>query len=493
MRGTTWWLGVSLVTVALTTGASPVRAQISSLFLDEWDIAYRFSQNSARVDAMAGIWASLEDESQEINMWDFGENPAGFILDRDAWTGDFWATASNRDRRTATIPSSGEGAEGGLQISFRSYERALGVEGTLTSATVEGGDGIDFEKHEFSGPFIRLVGNQFIGDNLVFGLGVDLISEEDKVTSPNALAIAHDTDRTNWRLGLVYFLGDKIDLGGTLLLSTNSITGESKDGLHRDIYDWDRPVTEFGLQGIYGPGSDFQVGVFARRTLLDGGEVLDVSWAREFFLNPTEGFDLELRIPIVDEELTQTTLGGRVLADVGERLQLGGGLTYRATEYDVLAHPTWSRFLSTTDEETTDLEFSAGIGFRPHSRLGLYGQIDVGDRSTDSIEFESTRTIDTSLTGFRAGVEYFWFNEVALRAGGELLTTSVDNAYQGDTTSRERERTRITGGIGWVPRGGVFVLDAAIGFVNGELTDPQTFSDDLDGWTFTLTGRSLIR
>lgn len=491
MRGTTWSLGAGLVILAAV--AAPADAQISSLFLDEWDITYRFSQNSARVDAMAGIWAPLEDESQEINMWDLGENPAGFILDRDAWTGDFWATASNRDRRAETVPSSGEGAEGGIQVSFRSYERALGVEGTLTSATVESGTGIDFEKHEFSGPFVRLVGNQFLGDSFVLGLEIDIISEEDKVTSPNALAIGHDTDRTNWKLGLVYFLGDKIDLGATLLLSENAIRGESKDGLHRDIYDWDRPVTEFGLQAIYGPGSDFQVGVFGRRTLLDGGEILDVSWAREFFLNPTEGFDLELRIPIVDEELTQTTLGGRVLTTLGDKLEIGGGLTYRSTEYDVLAHPTWSRFLSTTDEETTDFELSGGVGFRPHPRLGLYGQVDIGDRSTDGVEFESIRTVETSLAGIRAGVEYFWFNEVVLRAGGELLVTTVDDAYEGETVSRERERRRVTGGIGWVPRGGVFVLDAALGFVSGELTDPTSIADDLDGWTFTLTGRSLIR
>lgn len=157
------------------------QAQISSTFLEEWDLSYQFSRNSARREALAGISASLQDESNEINMWDYGRNVAGFLGDRDAWAGDFWVTLADRERRVSTVGSSGSLIESGIQLSFRSYSRALGLEGNLT--VVEDEATAEQANRKFTGPTVSFIGNQVLG-NFVLGAAITSVSEDENLDSP---------------------------------------------------------------------------------------------------------------------------------------------------------------------------------------------------------------------------------------------------------------------------------------------------------------------
>ena len=146
MQGASRYMSKTLIHVGVLTGLSwaiaiPCAAQISTLFLDPWDIDYSYSRSSARLGALGNAWVAIEDESNEINLWDYGNNVAGFLDDRDAWSGDFWASSVTRDRSPVEVKGSGAGTETGFQLSFRNWQRALGVEGSFTSAAVE--DGLD--------------------------------------------------------------------------------------------------------------------------------------------------------------------------------------------------------------------------------------------------------------------------------------------------------------------------------------------------------------
>lgn len=482
-------IGFALAAGAALAAAPPASAQVSSLFLDRWDLGFRLNRTSARLDAMGGTWVSLADESREINMWDYGNNVAGFIDDRDAWTGDFWASTRDLNRRTGTVGSSGEVLESGIQLSFRSFERALGLEGNLTVARDDQGGGGD--RRKFSGPDVSVVGNHAIGESVVVGLGLRMIDEEENTTSRDPLAVEHNTGRTDLSVGLVYYLGDKLDLGASATFTRNRTTGVSEDGLHRDQYDWDRPSTEVGVQAIYGAESRLQGGAFFRYVRLDGGEELDISWSREFFLNPS-GVDLSIRVPLLKEELKQTEAGTRWLASLSDRLDVGAALSYLSGTYDARVNPTFPSISETADEEFTSTTLSGGLAIYPVKRVSLAGQLDVGQRDEDAIVFDAVQTTTSKVKGAGGGVEYFIRPYLALRGGFRFERRTEDMELEGETTSTEFDETQILGGVGWAPGGGIFLLDAALGFTNGQMND-SAVPDETNGILFTVTGRTLFR
>jgi hypothetical protein len=484
------WLTASLLALCATLAPTErSAAQVSSIFLDRWDLGFSLSRTSARLDAMGQPWVALVDESREINLWDYGGNVAGFIDDRDAWTGDFWARTRDVDRRTGSVGSSGEIVESGVQLSFRSFERALGIEGNLTVGRDEQGGGGD--KRKFTGPDVSLVGNQAIGESAVVGVGLRLIDEEEKTTSNDPLAIEHDTSRTDLSVGLAYYVGTKLDLGASATFTRNRTTGVSEDGLHRDQYDWDRPSVDVGVQVVYGAQSSLQGGAFYRYSRLDGGEELDISWSREFFLNPS-GVDLSIRVPLVKEELKQSELGTRWLVAVSDIVDIGAAVSYLSGTYDASVDATFPSISRSADEEFTSTTLNAGLAVHPVSGVSLAGQIDVGERELDGIVFDAPQTTTSNVTGFGGGLEYFVRPYLALRGGFRFQRDTEDVELEGEVTSTEFEETRILGGVGWAPSGGIFLLDMAIGFSDGESTD-SAVRDETNGILFTLTGRTLFR
>ncbi len=480
--------GVVLLSCAV--GVTSAAAQFSSVFLDNWNLGHEFSRNSARLDALAGAWVSLEDESREINMWDYGRNVAGFLLDRDAWTGDFWAKVEDIDRRASGEPSSGSVSEGGFQAAFRSYDRAIGVEGTLTQG--EDYSGEESAKHTFSGPRIGVVGNLALSESLFLGLAISQIDEKEKIVSGNPLAAEHTTSRTDWQFGAVYFLSSKIDLGASLQLSNNRIKGVSQDGLHRDEYDWDRPITEYGAQIIYGAESDLQGGAYVNWTKLDGGEVLRVSWAREFFLNPS-GVDLSINVPTLSEDLSASSAGTRWFYRLINGIDVGAAAQYTSGDYSVVVNPTFPSLNRTMERSFTEMKLSMGLGLTPISDLSILGQVDVQRLETDAVVLENASERIERTTKIGGGLEYFARPSLVLRGGFAWSTYADEFDFVGELTKTEYTSTDYTGGIGWSPRGGFFILDVAIGFGQRSADTPLDLVDDSDSYMITVTGRTLLR
>ena len=344
---------------------------------------------------------------------------------------------------------------------------------------------------------MSVVANQaFGGDDagvgsLVLGGALTVINESDDVNATNQLAVAHDTDRIDYQFGAVYIPARSISVGASLSLSDNSLSGLSESGLHRDRYTWDRPVTEFGGQILFERGR-LEGGAFVRRSILDGGELLNVSWAREFGLNPS-GVDLELRVPILDEERKQTTFGTRWRIGLSNRLLAGASVEVISGTYDATANPTWSSFQGTTSDEFDATRISLGLAGRPIPRLLASAQLDVLTGELTQEALETLTTTDDEMSTFRAGVEYLWVSDLVLRGGVAFGTETLDIADTISSSSTEFDRVLYTGGLGWLPRGGVFAIDLAVGFTDVEASSPSDLADTTDGLSFSLSGRTLFR
>jgi hypothetical protein len=478
---------VAVLAAALASSAS---AQISTEFLDRWDLAYRFDRNSARLDGLAGMWVAVEDESREINMWDYGENVAGFLLDRDEWTGDFWLRVASRDRRLDGRSYSGSIGESGVRVSFRSYERALGLEGNLTAG--DDSQGSSGEKHAFSGPRVAIVGNQSIGERIFLGAAFTHVNEDEKLTRANPLEAEHHTRRTDFHFGAFYYLMDLVDVGVTAQFARNRIEGVSEDGQHRDTFDWDRPVTRLGFQAILSGQDALKGGVYLRRTLLDGGEELEISWSREFFINPS-GVDLTLTVPTLTEELKSMEYGTRWLYAPSPALALGVDASYEGGSYESEASPTFPAFVTTTDLDFTATGLGVGASVSPVEDLMVAGQFDVSTREIDSVVLASGQNETSSDAAARAGAEYFVRPYLALRGGLAFHLLKYDLKFLSERESRDWRSLAWAAGVGWAPRGGFLLLDFALGHTSRNLTEPDGLEDETGGFDVTITGRAFFR
>ena len=88
-----------------------------------------FGPGQARLDGM-GLSIAAPDENNEINLFDFGDNPAGLLADRDAWSVD--ARYSHRERFDRDPESRGIEYLGDIYSVLAAFRntgsRAIGVE-----------------------------------------------------------------------------------------------------------------------------------------------------------------------------------------------------------------------------------------------------------------------------------------------------------------------------------------------------------------------------
>jgi hypothetical protein len=201
---------------------------------------------------------------------------------------------------------------------------------------------------------------------------------------------------------------------------------------------------------------------------------------------------------VLNEEFKEIEAGTRWFYKLGG-VQLGAAVQYNDGTYDVDADPTWSSFLPSTNDDFTDTRIAMGAGFRPLSKLLLTGQLSSRTRETQSIVFENVLDRSRDRGAVHVGAEYFWVSDLILRGGyvigsdTEETTLRASRSRPGTNEKNEFDRNVIAAGLGWIPRGGVFQLDLAIALTDGEATAPSTLSDNSDGFTFVLSGRTILK
>lgn len=94
-------LAFALTAVAITTIATAVSAQTFAPALDRPGSERRVTQPSLRLVTLGGMSLAIDDENNEINLWDFAGSSLGLVFDRDSTSMDvFLDTGSGSERNT---------------------------------------------------------------------------------------------------------------------------------------------------------------------------------------------------------------------------------------------------------------------------------------------------------------------------------------------------------------------------------------------------------
>ncbi len=485
---------LAILCAGLALGACaipPASAQAIDWLASEGGVAISRQPSSARLDAMGGLEVSVADEDRELNLLDYGRNVCGFLTDSDYRRWDLWQ-ATNRsvrdihDASGARTRTRNDLSEIGGRMAWRNEgTRVLGADFVFDDlrSSLERGPNT-----KVRGPMSGVFAAQKVS-RLTLGGAVRMISDNEDIRSESVFAIRHESSGVRGTGGIALDFGT-LTLGAQLEAQSNTIRGLSRDEsrFHEDKLTWKRPSKIYDLSAFWTPTEMLVGAVHARIVQLDGREEVKISWSDRMPDNPSGANFLD-RTGTFKETRDGTEIGTRWEAVPIDRIRVGARLDRSKLDDTVVEGKNYKG--SRRAQDTSDELMSGGGGA---SYETADGRLRVGAEgwytTLNSKARKIAETIETKSRQmeFRTGAEYFVRDRFALRGGYQRLAFDSD---------RDRPRTLEIGngytlGVGYVARGGLYQIDAAIRVMNMS-PDYTGFPNREDARTsITLGARFLL-
>jgi hypothetical protein len=471
--------------------ANGASAQAIDWLSGESGITISRETGSARLDAMGGLSIVVPDESNELNLSDYGENLSGMLRDSDGRRWESWARSSERKAdsrngsgvRTRVRDSVTE--LGGRITWRRPGHRFLGLEYRHDSFV---NDVEQAEKSKIRGPWWGGMIGQVFGPFTASG-SIRLQSDNEDLRTDNIFAVRHRSSGVHYTGALSYLAG-AMEVGLQMERSVVTIDGVSRDEsrFHEDELTWRRPSTIYSGVLLWSPAKRVDGAVRVQILDLNGRQEVKVSWSDRMPQNPgRENF--RTSAGTFDEEISGLSLGTRWQARITEPLLVAMELERSQEEELVTEGHNYKGSRRQLDIERTTTRATAGAGYELNGgrlRIGVEGSL------TRHVEEERLLSgaieVTSRLLGLHTGVEYFVNDVVALRAG--LVRVARDDDLDGPRTLLLGNA--LTFGAGYVPRGGLVQIDLGVGFrdLNPDYDgDPSLEESEID---LSLTARLLL-
>lgn len=485
-------LAAGLVTPAilfsLLIGAA-ARAELLEERLILQHASLLYGPGTTRLDGM-GLRFAARDENNEINLLDFGDNPAGLLADRDSWSLD--TNFSHQELGERSPDSFGFNFRSNSYSLLGAYRRpgvhafAGGVDFFESRIFEEGRPLADFSNSQY-----RLLYNRQFGR---YGLGLEFRyrGEREKLLQPGAIyLIPRSTQAATGVVGVSALVTPGITVAGRADLRRATLDGESKTDDHDDTFTWKRPNGSASGQ-LFVDYPRVKGGVDVGQLNGAGEENLDASWSALFVYNPT-AYPVRIEKTTMTEKQEVTHLRTRwqlevipevanVFAAYGER---------NATITTVVAAGVDNGRISADETlDRSELSFGGSLTLLQERVLvgAEYWSEDVDYEDTHPLT-GSTRGLSTS--GIRAGAEFLALPNLAVRAGlGRRTDERTASAPERNLAFEPGQigsfdATTVSLGLGLVPTGGILQLDAAY------MVDVQSEADVRQN-QFSLSLRALF-
>jgi hypothetical protein len=303
------------LTLATAVPAAPVMAQISDAWLEATPVEGIGVPRSARLEALGGLRVSIEDDESRVELFDFTDNPAGLLADRDTSSveqfsdyGDFSDGLYGLDhsvvqrqnvvraalRRSHTWVVGLDASYGDLKASrhdlypspdgsrfIRDFDMPI-----VSVLTPQSGDRTFGA--QIGAPRGRLTYARSFWSRLTMGVRTSYVHESEDRKVVTTYPLDHTSRSASITGGALYdldVLGGGITAGTFASYSSDKVVGRSETALNHDRYDWWRPQVLYGGQLAVRAGWVRGI-VDGRHRSFNGEEVASINWAPFFFLNP---------------------------------------------------------------------------------------------------------------------------------------------------------------------------------------------------------------
>lgn len=473
--------------LGFSLAASPAEATVREWLMRQAGIDPNLLQStpSVRLAGMGNVGLCVPDEANELNTYDFGRNIAGLYADSDRWVIDTWFSGALQQGDRTGMDSERRFGNAGARAVYRSSKNALGIDINWTYFETTDHPG-DWAK--VRGPLVSGIVNQCLGP-ITLGVRVGWEQENEDRISSDFFTIRHRQGRCVGQVGAELEHWGHIFAGAWEFQRAN-VEGTSADPsrFHEDNFSWSYPVDRYSVVFLLQPGGRTEGGLRGMFMDRQGGEKAEISWSDRSPENPSQSnyFD---DVETFHEEEFEMELLTRWRFKLGGRTILGLEGAYRQWEYDVVEGLNFKGSNHAGSWDYKVLSIGAGMS-RSFNEGRLLAAVQVrGLRGEWTSDEEMTHEGGTAQQGsVSAAVEYFVSEDVVIRWGVSAASRDQDV----DAPLTLALGWGGSGGITWVPWGGMIQLNGAVRYSE---KDPwHEDAGDLEGGSQTsyLLGLRLL-
>ncbi len=481
-------LGMLLLSGMLAGGAC---AQAIDWAADVSQITLERGAGSSRLDGMGGLLLGVPDEGRELNLHDYGRNLAGILWDGDASRIDLWYRSSDditdlRDAQRTRTRNRTKLGESGATLAWRvNARRLVGAEAALERL---GSQAERSDRSLMRNPTWTALGAQQFG-SFVFAGGVGLTGDDQSLRTTDVFGIAHTSSGTRY-IGSVAYQRDPFTAGVQIERQINTIKGSSHDEsrFHEDKLTWKRPVGIYSGTVCWQPVEMIKGSFRGEMLRIDGREESQISWSDRMPDNPGRT-NLLLTVGTFDEKVRRSVVGSRWEAQPIDPLRLGVEWETGQLKQNVSEGENFKGSRRAEDSKRTWTRLGAGGGYKLASgRLQLGADAWYLRKTAEELRIGGKAKTTGRTVQLRTGAELFVGGVVALRGG--VTRTAADSDV-------DQPRTLLKGngfalGIGLLPRGGLYQIDAAFRYRSLNPDYEGVPSQEESGTAFSLGARFLF-
>jgi hypothetical protein len=426
----------------------------------------RFGTGTARLDAM-GLSIAATDENNEINLFDFGDNPAGLLADRDAWSVD--ARFEHRERFDRDPDFRGNdflGNTWSLLAAFRNTgKRAVGMAIDYLDSNLGADSGNRFKYKQTQ---YRLLYNQMFG-RLATGLEFRYLDEkEDQTGGDDFYNIEHTSSSVMGLAGAAYQVHEYASLSARGAIERSNIEGRARSDAYDDTFDWDRPAGSLEGQAFV-DHPRLKGAVTYGVTEGAGEETIDAAWSPLFIFNPGPYFvEFQATTFTEDNEIDQFRTRWEYQVVPG-RARVAGSYAASGRDYSSITNPIviGSRQERLLSDDRDQLALGGSLTLL-NDRLLVGAEFGRLGNTLEDLDPLTGYVQETTIGQFSVGGEYIAADNLALRSGLTFRSIDRDDRFTGTPAADYRVRRQgsvseqlVSFGAGWVPRGGALQIDAS--------------------------------
>jgi len=500
-----------LVTAAVLFAIpQPSFAYLDKAWLSGTDVELLQGPGTIRLAGMGNLTIAIEDENNEVNLYDFTGNVAALILDKDTHNTDAWGTYGKwvdvKDgfrwqdvglwQSGALVVLRGKDAyAGGASISTRILDFTR-VDDQLFRKAL----GIAYPKSELAYPDTSVIDMETTG-SLVQGyyahkifnmayVGVRGWGDFESETRPVRLRyeVMNSCDYLGGGMAVVAVPFKWMQVGGSYDLGSQLVESTSEDAFHEDVYTRKRAVPTYSGHAMFDLLSKLRGVVNFKHYSYESDQTLIMNWSDRYIINP-EQTDIRRKLRVGSESLESDFVATRWIVQ-------GLGIPIKFSAYfDMLAEDSWYRAkpnaLVWMDEFDQTLE---------EWNLGTGASFEFMGKALVAAEFKFNRGRVENKVPIHEG--YVNFKTLDLKGGGEyrvLPWLAVRGGYARSTEERfmgvpeeDFVSNAFSAGLGCFLKNEKLTIDAAFSQKTSKPQEDLGFDEETKCQTVMLYGRFIF-
>jgi hypothetical protein len=478
-----------VVSVALLAIPGPSSAYLETIWLAGTGIELIQGPGTIRLAGMGDLTVAIEDENNQVNLYDFTGNVASLALDKNAKNVDSWGsygkwTDEKDDFRWQDIGVWQGGAlvvlrgngdyAGGATISTRILDLNRVDDRSFRKVLR-----VNFPKSEIAVPESALVSTEITSDAVegyythkVFGkafVGVRGWGTFDSEAKPVRLRyeLTNTANDLGGGVGLVVLPAKWMEVGGNVDLGSQLVEATSTDAFHDDAYVRKRAILTLSSHALVDFMGKLRGVLNYRHSSFDNDQTLNMNWSERFLLNPQSTASIRRKLRVSSESSAYDFFATRwILSGLGLPITVSG-------YFDILKEESWLHnennvlvWIDEYDEALDEWNLRGGASYKITKRgvAGMEVRFNRGrleNRLPKEEGYVNFRVLD-----IRGGGEYRLLKWLALRAG---YSRSKEERNIGVPEGDFNANT-ISLGAGWFLKNDNLSLDAAF---SNKVTKPE--------------------